>query len=209
MTDELFWRRALVLGSAFVYWAGVLVQARRVRRQIGRSPNLRPRGPKEKLLWAGWLLVIVVWMVQPILIDTLPPWLQVVHSLLHPVGFALGVLLTAAGYAGTLWCYASMGDTWRIGINRRERNALVTQGPYRVVRHPIYLFQIVMLAGVLLLLPTVLSVSILVVHLLCVLAKASDEEAYLLTVHSGEYENYVSRTGRLFPKWIKTASPPK
>jgi protein-S-isoprenylcysteine O-methyltransferase Ste14 len=211
MNEELFWRRAVVFGSAFLYWAGVLVQARRVRRHIGRSPNLRPRGPKEKLLWAGWFLVIVVWMTQPFFIgiDTLPPWLQIVPSLLHPVGFALGILMTAAGYAGTLWCYAAMGDTWRIGINRREKNPLVTRGPYRVVRHPIYLFQIVILAGVLLLLPTVLSVSVLVIHFLCVLAKASDEESHLLTVHSGEYRDYLSRTGRLFPKWIGRSSTPK
>ena len=117
--------------------------------------------------------------------------------------------MTAAGYAGTLWCYAAMGNTWRIGINRREKNPLVTQGPYRVVRHPIYLFQIVMLVGVLLLLPTVLSVSILVIHLLCVLAKSSDEESYLLTVHSDEYRDYLARTGRLFPKWIRRTSSPK
>src|SRR6266566_5129750 len=66
--DGLLLRQAVVFGSGVVYWVGVLVQARRVRRKIGRSPNLRPRSPKEKLLWAGWFLVIAVWLVQPFLV---------------------------------------------------------------------------------------------------------------------------------------------
>jgi protein-S-isoprenylcysteine O-methyltransferase Ste14 len=169
MSDEIFWRRAVVLASAVVYWAGVLVKARRVRWQIGKSPNLRPRGAKERLLWAGWFLVIAVWMVQPVLIGTrvTPVWLQLVSPLLHTSGLVLGVIMTCVGYAGTLWCYAAMGATWRIGINRREKNALVTRGPYSFVRHPIYSFQIVMLSGAMLLQPTVLSAAILGIHVLC------------------------------------------
>jgi protein-S-isoprenylcysteine O-methyltransferase Ste14 len=203
--DDLFFRRAVVFASALVYWAGVLVQARRVRKQIGRSPNVKPRGPKEKLLWAGWFFVIVTWMAQPFLAGSniLSPALRIMPALLHPLGLVLGLVLTVAGYAGTLWCYAAMGDTWRIGVNRKEKTALVTRGPYRLVRHPIYLFQIVMLAGMSLLLPTPLFLIIFVVHLLCVVTKASDEESYLLTVHGKEYRDYLSRTGRLLPKILR------
>ncbi len=200
--DEMFLRRAIVLGSALVYWTGVWIQARRVGKRIGRSPNVKPRGPKEKLLWAGWLVVIVGWMGQPILAGTsvYAPGLWLIPSLGHSLGLAVGIGMLVAGYVGTLWCYAVMGTAWRMGINRREKNTLVTQGPFRVVRHPIYLFQIVMLVGVILLLPTPLSAVILFVHLLCVLTKASDEESYLLAVHGQEYREYLSRTGRLFPK---------
>ena len=194
--DELFWRCTVALASALVYWAGVLVQARRVRKQIGKSPNLRPRGSREKLLWAGWLLVIVIWIAQPFVTG-----LRFVPFLLHPLALFFGVALTIAGYAGTLWCYAAMGDTWRIGINRKEQTTLVTHGPYRWVRHPIYSFQSVMLVGVVLLLPTALSLIMLALHLLCVGLKAADEEAHLLTIHGQSYRDYRNRTGKLFPKF--------
>src|SRR5574341_1099145 len=136
-TEESFLRPAVVFGSALVYWGGVLVQARRVRKRIGRSPNVGPRGLREKLLWLGWTLAIVVWMGQPFLIRThrLPPALQVIPGLVRPAGAILGLVMLVAGYAGTLWCYAAMGDTWRMGVNRAERTALVTRGPYRRVRH--------------------------------------------------------------------------
>ena len=203
-TEELFCRRAFVSGFALIYWAGVFVQARRVRRQIGRTPNLKPRGAKEQLLWLGWLLVIAAWLGQGFLVNGggTSPWLQMSTELLSPLGLAFGVALTVVGYAGTIWCYVIMGDAWRIGIDRAEKNSLVTRGPYRAVRHPIYLFQIVMLAGALLLMPTAVSALTLAVHLLCVLTKAVDEEKYLLTVHGETYRAYLARTGRLFPKFF-------
>lgn len=203
MSEDLLLRRMVVLVSAVVYWAGVVVKAARVRRQIGRSPNVRPRGSRERWLWVGWFLVIAIWMVQPLLVGgtALPAWLRPAPALLRKPGLLAGLVLTAAGYAGTLWCYAAMGAAWRMGINRRERTALVTAGPYALVRHPIYLFQIVMLLGVLLLLPGVLSAVALALHAACVVAKASDEEAHLLTVHGQDYRDYCHRSGRLFPKW--------
>ena len=202
--DELVWHRGVVFASGIVYWAGVFIQARRVRRHIGRSPNLQPRSAKEKLLWAGWLLVILVWIVQPFLAGSgrvFSLW-RLIPSILTPLGLGFGILLVLAGYAATLWCYAIMGDTWRIGIDQNEKNPLVTRGPYRLVRHPIYLFQIVMLAGVALLLPTCLSLIVLIFHVVCVLIKAADEESYLITVHGKTYRDYLSRTGRLLPRVI-------
>jgi len=202
--DELVWHRGVVFASGIVYWAGVFIQARRVRRHIGRSPNLQPRSAKEKLLWAGWLLVILVWIVQPFLAGSgrvFSLW-RLIPSILTPLGLGFGILLVLAGYVATLWCYAIMGDTWRIGIDQNEKNPLVTRGPYRLVRHPIYLFQIVMLAGVALLLPTCLSLIVLIFHVVCVLIKAADEESYLITVHGKTYRDYLSRTGRLLPRVI-------
>jgi len=200
--DDLILRRAVVTASGVIYWAGVFVQARRIRRHIGHSPNVRPRTPKEKILWLGWFLVILGWIGQPVAIHTgaLGWFAQISPALVNPLTLALGIILIAGGYAATLWCYAIMGDAWRMGINQKEKNSLITRGPYGRVRHPIYLFQIVMLAGAALLLPTPLSLAVLLVHVVCVLIKAVDEETYLLGVHGDDYRNYMSRTGRLMPR---------
>lgn len=205
--EELLLRRAVVSGSALVYWLGVWIYARRVRRRIGRSPNLRPRGSKEKLLWAGWVLVVIIWMGQPFLAGdggVMFPW-RLMPEFLRLAGLVAGMGLVLAGYAGTLWCYTAMGDAWRIGVNRKEKTSLVSLGPYRFVRHPIYFFQIVMLVGALLLLPTALSVFILGLHLVCALIKAADEEAYLIGVHGDGYRRYMERTGGLIPRPGKRA----
>ena len=206
--DGLLLRKAVVAGSGLVYWAGVLVQARRVRKKIGRSPNMTPRTAKERALWLGWLLVIAVWIGQPFFIGgenvaagkNVWAFVRLCPQMLHVAAMITGLVLVVAGYAGTLWCYAIMGSAWRIGVNEQEKNALVTSGPFARVRHPIYALQVLMLAGAVMLLPTICSLVVLASHLLCVWLKAADEEAYLLATHREAYRAHIAHTGRIFPK---------
>ena len=204
--DGLAARQAAVFASGAVYWAGVWVEAARVRRRVGKSPNLRPRGTKERLLWLGWMAVIAVWVGQPLVMNALWDTTSFVHipmrlaPLYSAWAFAAGVALMVAGQAGTFWCYAALGDSWRIGIRRKEKTNLITCGPYKRVRHPIYAFQMLILAGVALALPTPLSLIILGLHGLCSSIKASDEEAYLGAVHAEEYAAYMKCTGRFVPR---------
>ncbi len=206
--DPLLLRKVVVAGSGLIYWAGVFVNAHRVRKQIGRSPNMTPQTAKERVLWVGWLLVIAVWIGQPFFIGGenvamgKDAWafVRLCPRMMHAAVMSAGLVFVAAGYAGTLWCYAIMGSAWRIGVNEQEKNALVTVGPFARVRHPIYALQVLMLAGSALLLPTVCSGVLLAFHLICVWLKAADEEAYLLIVHGEKYREHIARTGRLFPK---------
>ena len=212
-TEALLLNRALVFGSAVVYWAGVSVQSRRIRRRIGRSTNSRPRNPKEKLLWAGWFFVVVAWLALPFLCaegQGRLPGATILPVPLNPLFTALGICMVVAGYAGTLWCYVAMGDAWRMGINRAEKTDLVRRGPYGFVRHPIYLFQVIMVAAIPLLLPSVLALAILAIHILLVRTKAADEESHLRTLLGRSYEAYCARTGRWWPRFGRreAAEPP-
>jgi protein-S-isoprenylcysteine O-methyltransferase Ste14 len=203
-TDALSLNRAVVFGAAVVYWAGVWIQARRIRRRTGRSTNSRPQGPKEQLLWVGWFFVVAAWLTLPFLSAVGPGWLPgaaVLPALVHPLLCALGIVLVVAGYAGTLWCYVAMGNAWRMGVNRAEKPALVTRGPYGFVRHPIYLFQVMMVAAIPLLLPSVLALAALAIHLVCVRTKAADEESHLRTLLGPPYAAYCARTGSWLPRW--------
>jgi protein-S-isoprenylcysteine O-methyltransferase Ste14 len=202
--DGLLIRKGFVVCGALVYWTGVLIHVYRIRRHIGKSPNVRPRGLKERILWIGWFSVIIGWIGQPLIIKKqegtfLFSFIDILYH--HPAGIIWGVVLALCGYAGTLWCYATLGENWRMGINRNERTALITHGPYRYVRHPIYLFQILILSGTILLLPTPFSFLVLFIHVVCVVIKALDEEEYLSTMHGTEYRSYLSHTGMLFPSF--------
>lgn len=208
MLAEVGVNAAIVFSSAVVYWTGVWIQARRIRRRTGRSTNTRPHGPKERLLWAGWFMVVGGWMALPFLATCRAPLagMALIPALVHPVGRVLGIVMMGAGYLGTLWCYAAMGNAWRMGINRAEKPELVTRGPYGLVRHPIYLFQLVMVAAIPFLLPSVLACLILIIHIVCVRIKAADEEAHLRTLLSEPYQAYCARTGAFLPRLRKRDS---
>jgi protein-S-isoprenylcysteine O-methyltransferase Ste14 len=196
-------REAVVLISALIYWGGVVINVYRVHRNIGGSPNLmKYRTLKEKLLSLGWFIIIGGWLGQPFVIHHYrhTTLFSYPEPLFIPAGAVIGILLALAGYAGTLWCYALIGNSWRLGVSSKVKTVLVMQGIYRFVRHPIYSFQILILMGMACLLPTLFSLIILIIHYTCVSIMTNDEEAYLVDTHGAGYREYIQKTGRFFPK---------
>lgn len=58
-----------------------------------------------------------------------------VHS---PVLAAIGAVVFAAGLALAVWARIHLGRDWGMPMTERVEPELVTSGPYRFVRHPIY-----------------------------------------------------------------------
>jgi protein-S-isoprenylcysteine O-methyltransferase Ste14 len=203
MTDNLFLlRQVLAVASALLYWGGVILNMYHIKRSIGKFPNIKPKGLKEKVLWLGWFFIIAGWIVQPfVIVDYEDSVLfHFIILLMDPVVIGVAVIMLVGGYLGTIWCYTVLGASWRIGIDKSERVALVKHGPYRMVRHPIYVFQIIIVIGMFFLLPTLFSLLILSVLILCVLLKTKDEEKYLTGMYGDEYRDYSLRTGKFFPQ---------
>jgi protein-S-isoprenylcysteine O-methyltransferase Ste14 len=58
-----------------------------------------------------------------------------VHSLVLGV---IGALLFACGIALAVWARLHLGRNWGMPTSQRAEPELVTSGPYRFIRHPIY-----------------------------------------------------------------------
>jgi protein-S-isoprenylcysteine O-methyltransferase Ste14 len=112
----------------------------------------------------------------------------------------LGVLLAAAGIGGTVIAQFAMGESWRIGVDPSERTNLVTQGPFSVVRNPIYTAMIPAFVGVALLAPNPVTIAGAILLILSLeLQTRLVEEPYLSTVHGERYALYATRVGRFLP----------
>lgn len=69
---------------------------------------------------------------------------EVTHSaLLEGIGLAIWVL----GLALAVWARVYIGNNWGMPMTRKADAELVTTGPYRTIRHPIYTGIIVGMAG--------------------------------------------------------------
>jgi protein-S-isoprenylcysteine O-methyltransferase Ste14 len=64
-----------------------------------------------------------------------------------PVVSGIGVALWVAGLGLAVWARLYIGRNWGMPMTRREDPDLVTTGPYRYVRHPIYTGIILGLVG--------------------------------------------------------------
>jgi protein-S-isoprenylcysteine O-methyltransferase Ste14 len=55
-----------------------------------------------------------------------------------PVRGAVGLVLFALGLAFAIWARIHIGRNWGTPMTQKKEPELVTSGPYRLVRHPIY-----------------------------------------------------------------------
>lgn len=118
------------------------------------------------------------------------------HAALHLTGAAL----VALGIAGALAAQLSMGESWRIGVDDSEKTQLVTGGLFRWVRNPIFSFVWVSAAGLVLLVPNLLSLLACALTVLGIeLQVRAVEEPYLKRTHGDAYARYAAAVGRFAP----------
>lgn len=110
-----------------------------------------------------------------------------------------GILFGVLSLVLLVWVQATLGRQWSMGVELRAQHTLVTQGPYRWVRHPMYsvllafLFaQCLISANLLFILGTLVSAALL--H-----RRMSVEEEMMTERFGHQYAEYVGRTGRLWP----------
>jgi protein-S-isoprenylcysteine O-methyltransferase Ste14 len=130
------------------------------------------------------------------LLDVLEP----IAALDGTVGHAIGLVLAVGGIVLTFCAQLAMGDAWRIGVDPEERTELVTGGPFRLVRNPIYSAMIPTVLGLVLLVPSVLSIAALTALVVGLeLQVRQVEEPHLLRTHGQAYADYTARVGRFLP----------
>jgi protein-S-isoprenylcysteine O-methyltransferase Ste14 len=110
-----------------------------------------------------------------------------------------GLALLLAATSFTLWARASLGVMWSANVVARTGHELRVQGPYAIVRHPIYTGILGMLIGSALLDGLGRWTLALVAGTLLVLVKARAEERLLTEEFPVEYAQYRRRVPALVP----------
>lgn len=108
-------------------------------------------------------------------------------------------LLEGIGFMTVLWAISTMRRNFKIYPDVQEGKRLVTKGPFKVVRHPVYMGILILgyvwasVAG------TPLSFLLLGVLLVDLIMKIGREEKSLRERFGDEYKQYRRRTKRLIP----------
>jgi protein-S-isoprenylcysteine O-methyltransferase Ste14 len=192
---------AVVLYAAYLGLAFGLRTWLQVRR-TGATGFVGLRGAPGSPEWAGGVLfagALVLGAAAPVLdlADLAGPIAALDGGLGHGVGAALGV----GGIAATLAAQIAMGDSWRIGVDPGERTEMVTDGPFAVVRNPIFAAMLPTSLGLVLLVPSVVALVGLAALLIALqLQTRVVEEPYLLATHGDDYAAYAARVGRFLPR---------
>ena len=171
------------------------------RKRARRSGEVIPRraeGPIALLLRMAMALGLAVSFLAYVFASDWLVW----STWSLPIWLRSAAAATAIGCLPAIqWVFVSIGDNISETILTKNTHQLVTHGPYRWIRHPLYavaLLELLCLALLannwfLLLFPCIG----VVVFRLVVIPK---EEANLIRVFGTRYEEYRSRTGALVPR---------
>ncbi|MBI2328435.1 MAG: isoprenylcysteine carboxylmethyltransferase family protein, partial [Chloroflexi bacterium] len=168
------------------YW---LVQAGRRRGQASSYDR------KQRIVYVSGVIIIPVLVVVvpweythftgPIPRDDLVSWAGLAL-------FALGITVLAAAVR-------TLGELYTSYLGIQPEHRLVTSGPYRYVRHPGYLGELLSMFGIGFALSSVVGLALAFLSLLLVLKRIKQEEEMLTAKFGNEYRAYMGRTKRLIP----------
>jgi protein-S-isoprenylcysteine O-methyltransferase Ste14 len=114
---------------------------------------------------------------------------------INPVAVLLGDFLIGCGIAFSIYSLSHLGKNFSVIPQARK---LVQNGPYKIVRHPLYIGELMSSFGVVLVTITFSRMLFFFCLVLCQVYRAYQEEKILANVFP-EYQSYQSKTARFIP----------
>ena len=112
-----------------------------------------------------------------------------------------GGVVTCLGIVMFAWAHYTLGLNWTAVLALAKEHELVTSGPYRYIRHPMYTAFFIIGFGFLFLSANWL-ISVIYLVTLCLMygVKVSREEEMKVGRFGEAYRLYMQKTGRILPK---------
>ena len=155
--------------------------------------------PFVKRLLAYWLpLLIAVLLLGP------GQWFG--HSLLREqfvphttLTYSIGLALAILGAALAIYSRAMLGRNWSATVQLKQDHELITRGPYRLVRHPIYTGLLTLFLGNAVMVGDWRGLLAVAIVFVSFWRKYRLEEAWLTERFGEPYRLYQARTKALIP----------
>lgn len=195
MEEELFrWTFVVIFAATFFISGYFRHKARRSGSRIERENEGRHILLLRSLVAIPFYLSLVVYIINPEWMNwssiPLPDWMRW-------SGAAAGVVALPLLY----WTVKSLGRNISETFLTKKDHSLVTRGPYRRVRHPLYSVSTIIFVSLGLVAANwfILAMSLLIIALI-VFFILPREEAQLKEKFGAQYGEYIKHTGRLTPR---------
>jgi protein-S-isoprenylcysteine O-methyltransferase Ste14 len=139
-------------------------------------------------------------------------WLSPLVYLINPAWMAwskiglpewvrwFGVIIGITAVGGIYWLFSSIGSGITPTSATRKEHQLVTKGPYRWVRHPLYTIGSSLFIAFGMMADNWFVMLLGILAFIAMASRTPKEEANLIEKFGDEYRQYMKRTGRYLPK---------
>jgi protein-S-isoprenylcysteine O-methyltransferase Ste14 len=178
----------------------------KIRRTGESSWSVKDEAVEREGRWSILLrLVLFLYMLAAVVLYAInSAWLTAFAIPLPTWSRWLGVGLGVAGLLLLIWVQHTLGRHWSTNLQLGEEHTLVTSGPYRWARHPMYTALFGFFVGLALVSASWLVVLLVVAAILVLYARIGKEEAMMVEQFGDEYRAYMQQTGRFLPRPART-----
>ena len=121
------------------------------------------------------------------------PWILIAVEI-------LGLVIYASGYLLLAWSLITLGHNYQLGGSTpRSEDKMVMEGPYRLIRHPMYTAALSISLGLACLIQSGICFILFCVYLVLILLLIPVEENELRKAYGGLYGAYQQKTRALIP----------
>ena len=186
--------------AAVILFTGIGISSyfrRKADRESGESLSRKVDGtPMMTAIRIGGL---ILWLT-PLVYLINPAWMAWSRIGLPEWVRWLGVVLGIFCAFGIYWLFSSIGSGITPTSATRKEHKLVTSGPYRWVRHPLYTVGSSMFIAFGMMADNWFIALLGILAFIAMAIRTPKEEANLIEKFGDEYRQYMKRTGRFFPK---------
>lgn len=109
----------------------------------------------------------------------------------------VGLIVIHAAFVWIIVAQAHMKQSWRIGIDAKNKTSLVTNGLFSISRNPVFFGMILSTAGIFLVLPNTITFFVIVASYIVIQIQIRLEEEHLQKMHGAVYNEYKQKVKRL------------
>ncbi|MFX1565322.1 MAG: isoprenylcysteine carboxylmethyltransferase family protein [Promethearchaeota archaeon] len=150
------------------------------------------------------VVFVLIWSLVPFLI---PPYTQIVLVNLCVIRW-VGVSICITMILGITWVGIHLGRQVSGTLEIKDGHTVVTSGPYKYIRHPMYLVYFIFNIGLFLISLNLILLIIVLLGLVVVASRIRVEEEMMIEQFGDEYRKYMEQTGRLFPSLRRKKKEP-
>jgi protein-S-isoprenylcysteine O-methyltransferase Ste14 len=186
----------------FTVYFGVVFVLRTVivARRTGKNPLVLPKDDSvQGTVGRYFKLTCVLLFIYTFVVG----FFSESYDVFLPIEFLENSFVSTTGFvllnASMIWTAVAqfqMGDLWKIGIDEKEIQPLLTSGLFSMSRNPVFFGMIVSLGGLFLFTPNAATLLFLILGYVLIQLQTRMEEDYLSRVHGISYENYCKRVRR-------------
>lgn len=202
MNDEMLFRIVFWIFLLFIIVFNRIIPALRAKKSEEKIlPDKKAIKNEGKTTFFLRILLFVLLLAFLILYSIYPPFMNLIH-VDFPIWLRwLGTLFAFIGVVLWIYSQAVLGKYWSPQLQVQNEHKIITSGPYRVIRHPIYTSMFIWVIGLAIFTANIVFALIALLTIIGLILRVPKEEKMMIEQFGDEYKKYMQITGSIFPRF--------